>query len=46
VLSGIRVWRRELRVISKLKYTIVALACVYLTYFSIYYRVIGPAHRY
>lgn len=46
VLSGIRVWRRELRTISKLKYTVVALACVYLTYFSIHYRVIGPAHRY
>jgi CubicO group peptidase (beta-lactamase class C family) len=47
VISGLRIWRREeLRRISQVKFSLVALACVFLTWFSIHWNVIGPAHRF
>jgi CubicO group peptidase (beta-lactamase class C family) len=45
--AGLRVWRRpEIRYISKLKFSLVAAACVFLTWFSIHWNLIGPAHRF
>jgi hypothetical protein len=47
VYAGLRVWRRpEIRYISKLKFSLVAAACVFLTWFSIHWNLIGPAHRF
>jgi CubicO group peptidase (beta-lactamase class C family) len=47
VISGLRIWRREeLRRISQLKFSLVALACVFLIWFSIHWNIIGPAHRF
>jgi CubicO group peptidase (beta-lactamase class C family) len=46
LLSGIFIWRRSLRWISKVKFSLVALACLFLVYFSLHYHVLGPAHRY
>ena len=46
-LAGVRVWTRDgLRLISKAKFTLVALACLFLTWFSIHWNLIGPAHRF
>jgi CubicO group peptidase (beta-lactamase class C family) len=46
VLAGIRIWyRHDLRWITKLKFSLVGLACLLLGWFSIFYRLIGPAHR-
>jgi hypothetical protein len=47
VISGIRIWSRPgLRFISRLKFSLVALACLFLTWFSIHWNLIGPAHRF
>jgi len=46
-VSGLLVWRRsEVRFISKLKYSLVAFACLFLTWFSVHWHLIGPAHRF
>jgi CubicO group peptidase (beta-lactamase class C family) len=43
VLSGIRIWRKpDLRRITRVKYSLVALACVVLTWFGIHWHLIGP----
>jgi CubicO group peptidase (beta-lactamase class C family) len=47
ILGGWRIWRRtEIRVISKVKFSLVALACLFLTWFSVHWHLIGPAHRF
>jgi CubicO group peptidase (beta-lactamase class C family) len=47
IVSGLLVWRRsEIRVISKLKFSLVAFACLFLTWFSVHWHLIGPAHRF
>ena len=47
IVSGLLVWRRsEIRFISKLKFALVAFACLFLTWFSVHWHVIGPAHRF
>ena len=47
IVSGFLVWRRsEIRFISKLKFSLVAFACLFLTWFSVHWHVIGPAHRF
>ena len=47
LISGIRIWGRgDLRRISQLKFSLVALACIFLTWFSIHWNLIGPAHRF
>jgi CubicO group peptidase (beta-lactamase class C family) len=47
VYAGLRVWwRPEIRYISKLKFSLVAATCVFLTWFSIHWNLIGPAHRF
>jgi CubicO group peptidase (beta-lactamase class C family) len=46
ILSGIRVWGRSpLRWISKVKFSLVGLACLLLSWIAIYWHLIGPAHR-
>ena len=47
IFAGLRVWRRsDIRFISKLKFSLVAAACVFLTWFSVHWHLIGPAHRF
>jgi len=47
IVSGLLVWwRSELRFISKLKFSLVAFACLFLTWFSVHWHLIGPAHRF
>jgi len=47
LIAGIRIWQREgLRRISQLKFSLVALACMFLTWFSIHWNIIGPARRF
>jgi hypothetical protein len=46
IISGIRVWwRTDLRSITKVKYSLVALACAVLCWFAIHWNVIGPVTR-
>jgi CubicO group peptidase (beta-lactamase class C family) len=45
VVSGIRIWRRDLRWITKVKFTLVALACIIVSYWAIHWNLIGPSHR-
>ncbi|HWE86873.1 MAG TPA: serine hydrolase domain-containing protein [Terracidiphilus sp.] len=46
VLAAIRIWfRDELRWITKVKFNFVGLACLFLSWFAVFYRLIGPAHR-
>jgi len=47
ILSGVRIWRRhDIRTISRTKFSLVALACLFLIWFSIHWNLIGPAHRF
>ncbi len=47
LLAGIRVWRRtDLRLISRVKFSLVGAACVFLTWYSIHWNLIGPVHRF
>ncbi len=47
VYAGLRVWRRsDIRFISKMKFSLVAGACVFLTWFSVHWHLIGTAHRF
>jgi hypothetical protein len=47
LLAGIRAWRRtDLRVISRVKFSLVAAACVFLTWYSLHWNLIGPVHRF
>ena len=45
VIAGIRSWGRDLRVITKLKFSFIALACAFLSWFAIHWHIIGPTHR-
>ena len=46
VISGIRIWwRPHTRWITKIKFTLVGVACVVLSLFAAYYHLIGPAQR-
>jgi CubicO group peptidase (beta-lactamase class C family) len=46
VVSGIRIWwRDQIRRITMIKFSLVGLSCLVLSWFSIVWRVIGPAHR-
>jgi hypothetical protein len=38
--------QKKMRGITRLKFLLVALACVFLTWFSIHWNIIGPAHRF
>ena len=45
VISAIRVWKRDLRWITKVKFTLVGLACLIVSVVAIHWHLIGPAHR-
>jgi CubicO group peptidase (beta-lactamase class C family) len=46
VISAIRIWGRfDLRWITKVKFSLVGLACLILSWFAVYWHLIGPAHR-
>jgi CubicO group peptidase (beta-lactamase class C family) len=38
--------QKEIRPISRLKFSLIALACAFLTWFSIHWNLIGPTHRF
>ena len=42
LLSGIRIWRQDVRRITKVKFTLVAVSCVMLAWFALYFHVLGP----
>lgn len=46
IFSGLVTWLRDLRPITKIKFSLVALACLYLIFFTLHYNLLGPAHRY
>jgi CubicO group peptidase (beta-lactamase class C family) len=47
LIAGLRIWRRaEVRTISRIKFSLVAAACVFLTWYSIHWNLIGPVHRF
>jgi Beta-lactamase len=47
VVSGLLAWlRSDLRQITKMKFSLVALACLFLTWFAIHWNIIGPATRF
>ncbi|HKW57926.1 MAG TPA: serine hydrolase domain-containing protein [Candidatus Acidoferrum sp.] len=46
-IAGLRIWNRtDMRRITKVKFSLVALACVFLTWYAIHWNLIGPIHRY
>jgi CubicO group peptidase (beta-lactamase class C family) len=46
VVSALRIWSRaELRSITKVKFALVGLACVFLSWFAVHWNLIGPSHR-
>jgi CubicO group peptidase (beta-lactamase class C family) len=46
LVSGLRTLRQPLRFITKVKFALVSLACLYLGWFAIFFHFIGSAHRY
>jgi uncharacterized membrane protein YfcA len=46
IISGIRIWwRPHTRWITMLKFSLVGAACLILSWFAVYWHLIGPAHR-
>ena len=46
VISAIRIWKRDtLRWITRVKFTLVGVACVLLSWWAVHWNLIGPAHR-
>ena len=46
VVSAARAWRRpSTSKLSQIKFTLVALACVFLSWFTIHWNLITPIHR-
>ena len=46
IISGIRAWRRrDLRRITRVKFSLVALACLILSWVAIHWNIIGPVKR-
>ena len=47
IFSGLLVWpRTDLRKITKVKFSLVALACLFLMWFAIHWNIVGPATRF
>jgi CubicO group peptidase (beta-lactamase class C family) len=44
-MSAIRVWFRDVRWITKVKFTLVGLACAFISWCAMFYHLIGPARR-
>jgi CubicO group peptidase (beta-lactamase class C family) len=46
MFSALRIWWKEdLRRITKIKFSLVGLSCVILSWFAVHWNLIGPAHR-
>lgn len=45
VIAGIKAWGRDLRLITRLKFSFVAIALAFLSWFAIHWRIIGPTSR-
>ena len=46
IIAAVRIWRRaNLRWITRVKFSLVGLACLILTLIAIHWNLIGPAHR-
>ena len=46
-VAAVRVWRHpSTRRMSQIKFTLVGLACLFLSWFVVHWNVIGPIHRY
>ena len=45
VIAGVESWSRNLRVITKIKFSLVAAACAFLSWFAVHWHLIGPTHR-
>ena len=45
VIAGFDAWGRKVRMITKLKFSFVALACAILSWFAIHWHLIGPTNR-
>jgi CubicO group peptidase (beta-lactamase class C family) len=47
VVAGVRIWQRaEVRSITRVKFSLLAAACLFLTWCSIHWNLIGPIHRF
>jgi hypothetical protein len=47
VISAVRIWSRPATSrVSQIKFTLVALACAYASWFAIHWHLITPAHRF
>jgi CubicO group peptidase (beta-lactamase class C family) len=47
LVAGVRIWQRaDVRTISRVKFSLVAAACVFLTWYSIHWNLIGPIRRF
>jgi hypothetical protein len=43
IFSAMRTWGRvKLRQITRVKYSVVAIACAYLSWFSLHWHLVGP----
>ncbi|HEY2466843.1 MAG TPA: serine hydrolase domain-containing protein [Terracidiphilus sp.] len=45
VIAGIKSWGRDLRFITRLKFSLVALACAFVSWFAIHWHLLGPTTR-
>jgi len=45
VIAGVESWSKDLRFLTKLKFSLVALACLFMSWFAIHWHIIGPTHR-
>lgn len=47
VVSGLLIWPRSgLRLITKIKFSLVAVSCIFLVWFSLHWHLLGPAYHY
>jgi CubicO group peptidase (beta-lactamase class C family) len=47
LVAGLRIWTRaDVRTISRIKFSLVAVACLFLTWYSIHWNLIGPIRRF
>ncbi len=46
VASALRIWwRGELRFITKLKFSLYGIACIFLSWFAVHWHILGPDHH-
>ena len=45
VIAGIKSWGRDLRFITRIKFSLAALACAFMSWFAIHWHILGPTTR-